>query len=87
MLIARGFAFGLTREAQGFGAAKGLAGDEKKRLRPILAERDMNKPRIAAAQLAELSGIGWGAENHRHRGFEGVQNLRELAVAQRADDD
>src|SRR5713101_3155531 len=29
LLVAGGFAFGLTRKAQGFGAAKGFAGDEK----------------------------------------------------------
>src|SRR5260370_25687712 len=87
LLVARGFAFGLTRKAQGFGAAKGFASDEKKRLRPILAERHMNEPGIAGAQLAEFAGIGRGAENHRHCGFERMQNVRELAVAQRADDD
>ncbi len=47
----------------------------------------MHEARIAGAQLREFAGVRRGAEDHGAGGSQRLQDIGELAVAQRADDD
>jgi len=87
VFVARGFAFGLAGGALGFRAAKGFAGDQQQSLRPIFTERDVNEARLSGAHPSQFAGDRRGAENYGGGGGQRLQNFRELAFAERSDDD